>query len=110
MPRFTIPVLLTLCALLLLPTGASARTSQFTMFEAPRELLSDDAGVRWARIAATFRSSQGVTSTVAVTCSSGTVRSAFPTAERCPPHAPTAAWGCVDRYRALGCQGSPASG
>ena len=46
MPRFTIPVLLTLCALLLLPTGASARTSQFTMFEAPRELLSDDAGLR----------------------------------------------------------------
>jgi hypothetical protein len=46
MPRFTIPVLLTLCALLLLPAGASARTSQFTMFEAPRELLSDDAALR----------------------------------------------------------------
>jgi hypothetical protein len=46
MPRFTIPVLLTLCALLLLPAGARARTSQFTMFEAPRELLADDTGLR----------------------------------------------------------------
>jgi hypothetical protein len=29
-----------------LPSAAQARESQFTMFEAPTELLSDDAGLR----------------------------------------------------------------
>lgn len=56
-------VLVALLASLLLPAAAHARSSQFTMFEAPRELLSDDAalraqtfreiggfGVRWLRV------------------------------------------------------------
>ncbi|MGZ4268047.1 MAG: cellulase family glycosylhydrolase [Solirubrobacteraceae bacterium] len=37
---------LSLLVLLVLPATAAARPSQFTMFEAPRELLSDDAAVR----------------------------------------------------------------
>jgi hypothetical protein len=37
---------LALLAALLLPAAASARESQFTMFEAPTELLSGDAGLR----------------------------------------------------------------
>jgi hypothetical protein len=56
-------ILIALLATLAVPAAAHARTSQFTMFEAPRELLSDDAamraqtfdevqgfGVRWLRV------------------------------------------------------------
>ncbi len=51
-PRLVVLV----CALaLLVPTAASARESQFTLFEAPTELLSDDAGLR----ASTFEEIQG---------------------------------------------------
>lgn len=47
-PSSTMPLLLiaALVALLALPSGASARTSQLTLYEAPRELLSDDAALR----------------------------------------------------------------
>ncbi len=49
-------LLLLACALaLVLPAAAPARTSQATLFEAPRELLSDDAGLR----SATFDEIQG---------------------------------------------------
>src|SRR5689334_18160806 len=44
-----------LIAALVLPTAAAARSSQFTLFEAPRELLSDDANLR----AQTFDEIQG---------------------------------------------------
>jgi hypothetical protein len=55
MPLRTLLLLAALAALLALPSGASARSSQFTMFEAPRELLSDDAALR----AQTFDEIQG---------------------------------------------------
>jgi hypothetical protein len=54
MPTRTI-LLLALVALLALPAAASARSSQFTLFEAPRELLSDDDALR----AQTFDEIQG---------------------------------------------------
>jgi hypothetical protein len=63
MPFRTTLILSALIGCLLLPTAAQARSSQLTMFEAPRELLSDDAalraqtfdevrgfGVRWLRV------------------------------------------------------------
>ncbi len=40
------PLLAALAALLLLPAAASARPDQISLFEAPRELLSDDAQLR----------------------------------------------------------------
>ena len=56
-------------ALAVLPSAAQANTSQFTIFEAPRELLSDDAalraqtfdeiqgfGVHWVRVVLYWRS------------------------------------------------------
>jgi hypothetical protein len=46
MPIRTLVLAAFLAALLVLPAGASARSSQFTIFEAPRELLSDDAALR----------------------------------------------------------------
>jgi hypothetical protein len=39
-------LILALVAVLALPAAASARSSQFTLYEAPRELLSDDANLR----------------------------------------------------------------
>ena len=39
-------LVLALAIALLAPAGADARSSQVTIFEAPRELLSDDAGLR----------------------------------------------------------------
>jgi hypothetical protein len=61
--RAVLSCLALLLALAALPAAARARESQFTMFEAPRELLSDDAalraqtfdeverlGVRWLRV------------------------------------------------------------
>lgn len=65
--------------------------------------------LRWASTAATFRSSHGPTSTAAPIHASGTLN----TARREPitsANSATAACGCVARYRALGCQGAPASG
>lgn len=44
--RAVLPCLALLLAIALLPSAAQARESQFTMFEAPAELLSDDAGMR----------------------------------------------------------------
>jgi cellulase (glycosyl hydrolase family 5) len=55
MPLRTLLLLAALAALLALPSGAAARSSQFTIFEAPRELLSDDAALR----AQTFDEIQG---------------------------------------------------
>ena len=46
MPFRTPTILIVLLAVLVLPAAAQARSSQFTMFEAPRELLSDDAALR----------------------------------------------------------------
>ncbi|HEX7298434.1 MAG TPA: hypothetical protein VF257_05470 [Solirubrobacteraceae bacterium] len=46
MPLRTLVLLAALTAVLALPAGAAARTSQFTIFEAPRELLSDDDALR----------------------------------------------------------------
>jgi Cellulase (glycosyl hydrolase family 5) len=46
MPLRTLLVLAALAAVLALPAGAAGRSSQFTIFEAPRELLSDDAALR----------------------------------------------------------------
>jgi hypothetical protein len=46
MPLRTPFVILSLLAGLALPAVGHARTSQFTMFEAPRELLSDDGALR----------------------------------------------------------------
>ena len=48
-------ILLVLSAILALPASASARESQFTIFEAPTELTSDDAALR----ARTFDEIQG---------------------------------------------------
>ena len=63
MPFRHLITLIALAAILGLPAAAHARSSQFTMFEAPRELLSDDGplraqtfdeihgfGVRWLRV------------------------------------------------------------
>ena len=63
MPFRHLITLIALVTILGLPAAAHARTSQFTMFEAPRELLSDDGalraqtfdeihgfGVRWLRV------------------------------------------------------------
>jgi hypothetical protein len=55
MPLRTLVLLAALAAALALPAGAGARSSQFTMFEAPRELLSDDDALR----AQTFGEIQG---------------------------------------------------
>jgi hypothetical protein len=46
MPLRTLFLLAALAAVLVLPAGAAARSSQFTIFEAPRELLSDDDALR----------------------------------------------------------------
>ena len=46
-----IPLLLATAVLLLVPaTGAPAAKTQATLFEAPRELLSDDAALRDATL------------------------------------------------------------
>jgi hypothetical protein len=55
MPPRALLLTAALAVLLALPSGASANTSQFTLFEAPRELLSDDAALR----AQTFDEIQG---------------------------------------------------
>jgi hypothetical protein len=46
MPFRPLVLIATLVAALVLPATAGARSSQFTIFEAPRELLSDDAALR----------------------------------------------------------------
>ncbi len=46
MPLRSLLLIATLALALLVPATAGARTSQFTMFDAPRELLSDDAALR----------------------------------------------------------------
>jgi Cellulase (glycosyl hydrolase family 5) len=55
MPLRTLVLLTALAAALALQAGAAARSSQFTIFEAPRELLSDDDALR----AQTFDEIQG---------------------------------------------------
>jgi hypothetical protein len=55
MPLRTLVLLAALAAVLALPAGAAASSSQFTIFEAPRELLSDDSALR----AQTFDEIQG---------------------------------------------------